>query len=195
MSRHPILIPSRPDVFRLLTLAGASTIGGGCPSGDVHLRQDCSSKEIPEAQAASPGLTRMRCLRIGTCPRRWGGGRVRRYDNDGRVHIFMVNSGQADFDQPKMPLKNALDKKNCDDMFSDVTDKAGVAGGREFGTGRAIANYDNDGPDILVTCTGDDVHTEQRNGTSTDITAKSGSERPVGRQRGVVRLRQRVGST
>ena len=35
--------------------------------------------------------------------------------------------------------------------FTDVTDAAGVAGGREFGMGCAIADYDNDGRlDVLI---------------------------------------------
>ena len=61
------------------------------------------------------------------------------YDNDGWVDIFMVNSGAADFYAPKTPLKNALYKNNRDGTFTDVTDKAGVAGGTQFGMGCAIA--------------------------------------------------------
>src|SRR5918996_2698797 len=65
------------------------------------------------------------------------------YDNDGWVDIFMVNSGEADFYKPKSPLKHALYKNNRDGTFTDVTDKAGVAGGGDFGMGCAIADYDN----------------------------------------------------
>jgi hypothetical protein len=55
------------------------------------------------------------------------------YDNDGWMDIFMVNSGAADFYKPAVPLKNALYKNNRDGTFTDVTDKAGVAGGQNFG--------------------------------------------------------------
>ena len=51
------------------------------------------------------------------------------YDNDGWMDIFMVNSGAADFYKPATPLKNALlYKNNRDGTFTDVTEKAGVAG-------------------------------------------------------------------
>jgi len=46
------------------------------------------------------------------------------YDNDGWIDVFMVNSGAADFYQPKTPLKNALYKNNRDGTFTDVTAKA-----------------------------------------------------------------------
>ncbi len=102
------------------------------------------------------------------------------YDNDGWVDIFMVNSGAADFYQPPAPLKNALYKNNRDGTFTDVTDKAGVAGGREFGMGCAIADYDNDGhQDILVTAYGRcTLYHNNGNGTFTDVTDKAGVAAP-----------------
>jgi len=102
------------------------------------------------------------------------------YDNDGWVDIFMVNSGAADFYQPPAPLKNALYKNNRDGTFTDVTDKAGVAGGREFGMGCAIADYDNDGhQDILVTAYGRcTLYHNNGDGTFTDVTDKAGVAAP-----------------
>jgi hypothetical protein len=92
----------------------------------------------------------------------------------------MVNSGEADFYKPKAPLRNALYKNNRDGTFTDVTDKAGVAGGREFGMGCAIADYDNDGyEDILVTAYGRcTLYHNNGNGTFSDVTAKSGLDKP-----------------
>src|SRR4051812_4723972 len=98
------------------------------------------------------------------------------YDNDGWMDIFMVNSGAADFYKPATPLKNALYKNNRDGTFTDVTDKAGVAGGQSFGMGCAIADYDNDGyADIFVTAYGRcTLYRNNGNGTFTDVTVKAG---------------------
>src|SRR5262249_31002187 len=62
------------------------------------------------------------------------------YDNDGWMDIYLVNSGPSDFYNPTTPLKNALYHNNHDGTFTDVTDKAGVAGGT-FGMGVAAADY------------------------------------------------------
>ncbi len=50
------------------------------------------------------------------------------YDNDGWMDIFLVNSGPSDFWKPPKPVRNALYKNNRDGTFTDVTEKAGVAG-------------------------------------------------------------------
>ncbi len=76
------------------------------------------------------------------------------YDNDGWMDIYLVNSGPSDFWKPPQPVRNALYKNNRDGTFTDVTEKAGVAGGT-FGMGVAVGDYDNDGwPDIFVTSYG-----------------------------------------
>src|SRR5258706_13438786 len=62
------------------------------------------------------------------------------YDNDGWMDIYLVNSGPSDFYTPTTPLKNALYHNNHDGTFTDVTDKAGVAGGT-FGMGVAAGDY------------------------------------------------------
>ena len=51
------------------------------------------------------------------------------YDNDGWMDIYLVNSGPCDFFKPATPLRNALYRNNRDGTFTDVTEKAGVAGG------------------------------------------------------------------
>jgi hypothetical protein len=101
------------------------------------------------------------------------------YDNDGWMDIYLVNSGPCDFYTPPRPLKNALYRNNRDGTFTDVTDKAGVAGGT-FGMGVAVGDYDNDGyPDILVTSYGRCLlYHNNGNGTFTDVTDKAGVAAP-----------------
>ncbi len=97
------------------------------------------------------------------------------YDNDGWMDIYLVNSGPSDFFKPARPLKNALYKNNRDGTFTDVTDRAGVAGGT-FGMGVAVGDYNNDGfPDLLVTAYGRSIlYRNNGDGTFTDVTDKAG---------------------
>ena len=97
------------------------------------------------------------------------------YDNDGWMDIYLVNSGPCDFWKPTKPVRNALYKNNRDGTFTDVTEKAGVAGGT-FGMGVAVGDYNNDGfPDLFVTSYGRTIlYRNNGDGTFTDVTAKSG---------------------
>jgi enediyne biosynthesis protein E4 len=101
------------------------------------------------------------------------------YDNDGWMDIYLVNSGPSDFFQPSRPLRNALYRNNRDGTFTDVTERAGVAGGT-FGMGAAVGDYDNDGwPDLFVTAYGKCIlYKNNRDGTFTDVTRKAGLETP-----------------
>jgi enediyne biosynthesis protein E4 len=101
------------------------------------------------------------------------------YDNDGWMDIYLVNSGAADFYTPATPLKNALYHNNHNGTFSDVTDKAGVAGGT-FGMGVAAADYDGDGwQDLYVTGYGRNLlYRNNGNGTFSDVTDKAGVAAP-----------------
>jgi len=101
------------------------------------------------------------------------------YDNDGWMDLYFVNSGPADFFQPAKPLRNALYRNNRDGTFTNVTDKAGVAG-RDFGIGVAAADYDRDGwTDILVTTYGRLIlYHNNHDGTFTDVTKAAGLDEP-----------------
>jgi hypothetical protein len=103
------------------------------------------------------------------------------YDNDGWMDIFLVNSGPSDFFKPRKPIRNALYKNNRDGTFTDVTEKAGVAGGVSFGMGAAVADFNNDGlADILVTAYGrPTLYRNNGDGTFTDITEKAGLTGPA----------------
>jgi hypothetical protein len=101
------------------------------------------------------------------------------YDNDGWMDIYLVNSGPSDFFKPATPLKNALYHNNHDGTFTDVTEKAGVAGGT-FGMGAAAGDYDGDGwVDLYVTSYGRNIlYHNNHDGTFTDVTEKAGVAAP-----------------
>ena len=96
------------------------------------------------------------------------------YDNDGWMDIYLVNSGACDFFHPNPPLRNALYRNNRDGTFTEVTEKAGVAGGG-FGQGVAVGDYDGDGfPDLYVTQYGRSIlYHNNGDGTFTDVTEKA----------------------
>ena len=101
------------------------------------------------------------------------------YDNDGWMDIYFVNSGPSDFFTPAAPLKNALYRNNGDGTFIDVTDKAGVAGGK-FGMGVSAGDFDADGNvDLYITNYGQNIlYRNNGNGTFTDVTEKAGVTAP-----------------
>jgi enediyne biosynthesis protein E4 len=101
------------------------------------------------------------------------------YDNDGWMDIYLVNSGKCDFYDPHPPLRNALYRNNRDGTFTDVTEKAGVAGGG-YGQGVAVGDYDGDGfPDLYVTQYGPSIlYHNNRDGSFTDVTEKAGVAAP-----------------
>ena len=101
------------------------------------------------------------------------------YDNDGWMDIYLVNSGKCDFYDPNPPLHNALYRNNRDGTFTDVTEKAGVAGGG-YGQGVAVGDYDGDGfPDLYVTQYGRSIlYHNNGDGTFTDLTEKAGVAAP-----------------
>lgn len=103
------------------------------------------------------------------------GGAFFDYDDDGWMDIYLVNSGASDFFTPSAPLRNALYRNNRDGTFTDVTERAGVAGGR-FGMGAAAGDYDGDGrADLYVTNYGRDIlYRNNGDGTFTDVTEKAG---------------------
>lgn len=100
------------------------------------------------------------------------------FDNDGWMDIYLVNSGKSDFFTPAKPIRNALYRNNRDGTFTDVTEKAGVAGGT-FGMGVAVGDFNNDGyPDLYVSSYGRSIlYRNNGDGTFTDVTEKSGLPR------------------
>ena len=117
-----------PDC-RIIALAkmALACVARGSPisfSGTASRKVPGSGGFIP---AASPRKSTCRKLPAPGCA-------FLDYDNDGWMDIYLVNSGTCDFFTPDPPLRNALYRNNRDGTFTDVTEKAGVAGG---GYGRA----------------------------------------------------------
>src|SRR5271157_4483522 len=98
------------------------------------------------------------------------------YDNDGYLDVYVVNGAAIPSLKKESPKYwNRLYHNNHDGTFTDVTEKAGVAG-QGYGMGVAIGDYDNDGwPDIYVVNTGkNQLFHNNGDGTFTDVTDKAG---------------------
>ena len=98
------------------------------------------------------------------------------YDLDGFLDVYLVNGAAIPSLQKEAPeYWNRLFHNNHDGSFTDVTEKAGIAG-TGYGMGAAVGDYDNDGwPDLFVAnVTGNQLFHNNGDGTFTDVTAKAG---------------------
>lgn len=106
------------------------------------------------------------------------------YNNDGLLDLYVVSGryldGVTKFSKPDgVNATNHLYRNNGDGTFTDVTTQAGV-GGKGFGMGVTVGDYDNDGhEDIFVTNWNSSIlYHNNGDGTFTDVTAKAGVENP-----------------
>jgi len=98
------------------------------------------------------------------------------YDGDGYLDVFLVGGAAIPSLVKESPKYwNRLFHNNHDGTFTDVTEKAGLAGAG-YGSGVAVGDYDNDGwPDLfLANVTGNQLFHNNGDGTFTDVTAKAG---------------------
>ena len=102
------------------------------------------------------------------------------YDRDGWLDLYLVNGWKLRGSQVIEKGKNALYRNQGDGTFRDVTDRAGVGDRGHWGSGVAVADYDDDGwPDILVTNFGANVlFRNQGDGTFQDVSAQAGIQAP-----------------
>lgn len=97
------------------------------------------------------------------------------YDNDGYLDIYLVNGAAIPSLKKESPAYwNRLFHNNRDGTFTDVTEKAGVAGAG-YGMGVAVGDYDNDGlPDLfLANVTSNQLFHNNGDGTFSDVTEKA----------------------
>ena len=98
------------------------------------------------------------------------------FDNDGYLDVYFVNGAAIPSLRKEGPAYwNRLYHNNHDGTFTDVTEKAGVAG-EGYGMGVAVGDYDNDGwPDLyVVNVTKNQLFHNNHDGTFTDVTDKAG---------------------
>jgi hypothetical protein len=165
----------------------------GCPARLAILREFCRTilclGTALLSQAAEPA--RPMRFELGTLPftlensetparnapeTMLGGLAVFDYNGDGRPDIFFTNGANiATLKKDSPKYRNRLFRNDGNDVFTDVTDAAGLAGSG-YDMGVAVADYDNDGhPDIFVAgLHHSTLYHNNGDGTFTDVTVKSG---------------------
>jgi len=109
-----------------------------------------------------------------------GGVAVFDYNGDGKLDIFFANGADIKTLHKTSPKYfNRLFENDGKGHFTDVTEKAGLAG-TGYDIGVAVADYDNDGcEDIFVAGVyRNTLYHNNCNGTFTDVTAKAGLDKP-----------------
>ena len=112
-----------------------------------------------------------------------GGVAMLDFDADGLLDLFLMNGAALEDPMPEgaQPDKseprywNRLYRNEGDGTFTDVTEKAGVAG-HSYGMGAVAGDYDNDGhADLYVTNYGNNIlYHNNGDGTFSDVTEQAG---------------------
>jgi enediyne biosynthesis protein E4 len=109
-----------------------------------------------------------------------GGVAVFDYDGDGYLDLFFTNGADITTLNKTLPKYwNRLFHSNQDGTFTDVTERAGLAG-TGYDVGVAIADYDNDGfKDVFVAGVyRNTLYRNNGNGTFTDVSEKADINHP-----------------
>jgi hypothetical protein len=162
-----------PHRILRLTLAAALTAGAISPADALF--HEVSPKASGIGWTHVSGLSANRYLPETIPP----GVAIFDYNNDGRMDILLVNTGESSFFHPENPPKTALYRNNGDGTFTDVAADAGIQP-NFFGMGVAIGDFDGDGfDDIFLTGYGRCfLYRNNRDGTFRDVTKESGVNPP-----------------
>jgi tetratricopeptide (TPR) repeat protein len=97
------------------------------------------------------------------------------YDDDGWLDVYLIDGCALPYDRRSPPRPNKLYRNRGDGTFEDVTERAGV-GGRGYGMGCVVGDYDNDGhDDLFLTGLYETVLYRNRgDGTFEDVTERAG---------------------
>jgi len=109
-----------------------------------------------------------------------GGVAIFDYNNDGKLDIFFTNGADIKtLHKTSAKYSNRLFENDGHGHFTDVTEKAGLAG-TGYDIGVAIGDYDNDGyEDIFVAGVyRNTLYHNNGNGTFTEVTANAGLNKP-----------------
>jgi hypothetical protein len=168
--------------IRMVALAAVTA---GCASAQSPARDSTSSVASPAATIVFNNILKQSkvdfTLHSSISPHRYsietmtGGVAVFDYDNDGLLDLFFTNGAAIPSLQKIGPgFANRLFHNNGDGTFTDVTDKAGVAG-IGYSMGVAAGDYDNDGfVDLYVTGVNrNQLLHNNGNGTFTDVTERA----------------------
>ena len=152
------------------------------------------SAQTPPAKAAPPEANTIQfenilksskinfTLKNSVSPQRYsietmlGGVALFDYNNDGLLDIFFTNGAAIpSLEKSDASYANRLFRNNGDGTFTDVTEKAGLAG-IGYSMGVAAGDYDNDGfVDLYITGVNrNQLFHNNGDGTFTDVTEKAG---------------------
>jgi hypothetical protein len=109
-----------------------------------------------------------------------GGVAVFDYDNDGNLDIFFTNGADiASLKKTSPKYWNRLFRNDGKGNFTDVTEKAGLAG-TGYDTGVAVGDFDNDGYEDLFVggVYRNTLYHNNGDGTFTDVTERAGLSPP-----------------
>jgi hypothetical protein len=167
-------------------------------SACVSVRSQTRDKESPQHRAEPPTASASNSpirfayqaidFKLDSCetPERHapetmaGGVAIFDYNNDGKLDIFFTNGADVKtLRKTSAKYSNRLFENDGHGHFTDVTEKAGLAG-TGYDMGVAIGDYDNDGyEDIFVAGVyRNTLYHNDGHGTFTDVTAKAGLNKP-----------------